>query len=161
MNIVDILLGRPLASQDKEGRTNQTAEGYSQLWSGCARCGGLWPRSRSDSVDSVGHGPCCLGLAHYDRRRYPAWQPLFSDRQTIAAYPQRGGSYTVATKNLGEGLPLPLTASALLWCCSFSLKVLPLPPQSPRDSERITASAGSDMPPQSPERAGHTRRVRR
>jgi len=37
----------------------------------------------------------------------------FSYRQTIAAYPQGGGSYTVATENLGEGAGL-LAAAALM-----------------------------------------------
>jgi amino acid transporter len=37
----------------------------------------------------------------------------FSDRQTIAAYPGGGGSYTVARENLGDGAGL-LGASALM-----------------------------------------------
>src|SRR5215469_7933930 len=38
---------------------------------------------------------------------------FFSYRQTIDAYPQGGGSYTVATENLGDGAGL-LAASALM-----------------------------------------------
>ena len=37
----------------------------------------------------------------------------FSYRQTIEAYPQGGGSYTVASQNLGEGAGL-LAAAALM-----------------------------------------------
>jgi amino acid transporter len=37
----------------------------------------------------------------------------FSYRQTIEAYPHGGGSYTVATENLGEGAGL-LAAAALM-----------------------------------------------
>ena len=41
----------------------------------------------------------------------------FSYRQTIEAYPHGGGSYTVASQNLGEGAGL-LAAAALMidWC---------------------------------------------
>src|SRR4029077_4706658 len=38
---------------------------------------------------------------------------FFSYRQTIAAYPSGGGSYTVATENLGDGAGL-LAAAALM-----------------------------------------------
>jgi amino acid transporter len=38
---------------------------------------------------------------------------FFSYRQTIEAYPQGGGSYTVASQNLGEGAGL-LAAAALM-----------------------------------------------
>src|ERR1700712_1235602 len=47
---------------------------------------------------------------------------FFSYRQTIAAYPNGGGSYTVASENLGEGAGL-LAAAALMIDCILTAAV--------------------------------------
>ncbi len=113
MGILDILFGRPLA--DSESR---------------AECVGPLPGVPIfglDALSSAAYGPEAaltllipLGLAgvHYIVPVVAAIVVLltilyFSYRQTIDAYPAGGGSYTVATENLGDGAGL-LAAAALM-----------------------------------------------
>jgi amino acid transporter len=113
MSITEILLGRPLRSSEEQH----------------VRLGPLTgiPVFGLDALSSAAYGPeaaltvlIVLGTAGI---RYIV--PLsfaiivllaivyFSYRQTIAAYPQGGGSYIVARDNLGEGVGL-LAAAALM-----------------------------------------------
>src|SRR6202140_2300968 len=113
MGWIDVLFGRPLASSEDQGERISPVQGI--------------PTFGLDALSSAAYGPEAaltvllpLGLLGV---RYIV--PLtcavivllvivyFSYRQTIAAYPQGGGSYTVAGKNLGPFAGL-LAAAALM-----------------------------------------------
>ncbi len=113
MKFVDILFGRPLASWEDRAEKIGAAKGISIF--------GL------DALSSAAYGPEAalallipLGMAgvHYVMPITIAILALltilyFSYRQTIAAYPNGGGSYTVAGENLGA-VPGLLAGSALM-----------------------------------------------
>ena len=113
MGLINVLFGRPLASSEDEGERITPTQGI--------------PTFGLDALSSAAYGPEAaltillpLGLMGV---RYIA--PLtfavigllvivyFSYRQTIAAYPNGGGSYTVAKENLGRGAGL-LAGAALM-----------------------------------------------
>ena len=113
MGWIDVLFGRPLASSEDQGERISPVQGI--------------PTFGLDALSSAAYGPeaaltILLPLALIGVRYIV---PLtgavivlliivyFSYRQTIAAYPQGGGSYTVAKENLGEGAGL-LAAAALM-----------------------------------------------
>ena len=113
MGVVDILFGRPLASSEDEGQRITPAQGI--------------PTFGLDALSSAAYGPEAaltillpLGLAGV-RYVVPLTAGIvvlltivyFSYRQTIAAYPSGGGSYTVAKENLGHRAGL-LAAAALM-----------------------------------------------
>lgn len=111
--IVDLLFGRPLASSEERAECIGPAAGI--------------PIFGLDGLSSAAYGPEAaltlllpLGFAgvHYIVPITLAIVVLlvilyFSYSQTIEAYPHGGGSFTVATENLGEGAGL-LAASALM-----------------------------------------------
>ncbi len=111
--IVDLLFGRPLATSEERAEHIGPIAGI--------------PIFGLDALSSAAYGPEAaltllipLGLAgvHYIVPVSVAIVVLlgivyFSYRQTIEAYPQGGGSYTVATENLGNGAGL-LAAAALM-----------------------------------------------
>lgn len=113
MTVVNFLLGRPLASSEQE----QTKIG---VWAGV-------PAMGLDGLTSSAYGPeaaltiltplGALGLIYIGPITLAVLALLgmlyFSYRQTIAAYPVNGGSYTVARENLGIW-PGLLAASALM-----------------------------------------------
>src|SRR5271157_4546502 len=113
MNIADMLFGRPLATEEEKAERIGPLKGV--------------PIFGLDALSSAAYGPEAaltllipLGMAG----AFYIW-PItvgivillsivyFSYRQTIAAYPQGGGSYTVASENLGERAGL-LAAAALM-----------------------------------------------
>jgi amino acid transporter len=113
MGLVNVLFGRPLASSEDAGERITPTQGI--------------PTFGLDALSSAAYGPEAaltillpLGLIGV---RYVV--PLtfgiialltivyFSYRQTIAAYPNGGGSYTVARENLGHGAGL-LAGAALM-----------------------------------------------
>src|SRR5215831_12810018 len=113
MAIVDLLFGAPLATEDDKAERIGPLKGI--------------PIFGLDALSSAAYGPEAaltllipLGVAG-SRYVWPITIGIvillgivyFSYRQTIAAYPQGGGSYTVATENLGEGAGL-LAAAALM-----------------------------------------------
>jgi amino acid transporter len=113
MNIVDLLFGRPLATEEEKAERIGPAKGI--------------PIFGLDALSSAAYGPEAaltllipLGMAGV-AYIWPITVGIvillgivyFSYRQTISAYPQGGGSYTVATENLGEGAGL-LAAAALM-----------------------------------------------
>lgn len=113
LNIVDTLFGRPLATEEEKAERIGWFKGI--------------PIFGLDALSSAAYGPEAaltllipLGMAG-SRYVWPITIGIvillgivyFSYRQTIAAYPQGGGSYTVATENLGEGAGL-LAAAALM-----------------------------------------------
>jgi len=113
VSIVDTLFGRPLATEEEKAERIGPLKGI--------------PIFGLDALSSAAYGPEAaltllipLGMAG----SFFVW-PItigivvllgvvyFSYRQTIGAYPQGGGSYTVASENLGEGAGL-LAAAALM-----------------------------------------------
>src|ERR1022692_2899695 len=113
MQILDIVLGRHLAS--KEARAEQIGP-----------TAGI-PIFGLDALSSAAYGPEAaltllipLGAAGVVYILPITFSILilltilyFSYRQTIAAYPNGGGSYTVAKENIGDGAGL-LAAAALM-----------------------------------------------
>jgi amino acid transporter len=113
MSLINSLLGRPLATSEERAEHIGVAGGI--------------PIFGLDALTSAAYGPetalsllIPLGLLgiHYIVPIISAILILlvivyFSYRQTIAAYPGGGGSYTVATENLGTG-PGLLAAAALM-----------------------------------------------
>ena len=111
--IVDLLFGRPLATSEERAEHIGPIAGI--------------PIFGLDALSSAAYGPEAaltlllpLGLVgvHYILPVSVAIVVLltivfFSYRQTIEAYPHGGGSYTVATENLGAGAGL-LAAAALM-----------------------------------------------
>lgn len=113
MGMADVLLGRPLASSEEQTQRIGPLQGI--------------PTFGLDALGSAAYGPEAaltvllpLGAAGlvYIRPLIAAIVILlaivyFSYRQTIAAYPTGGGSYTVARSNLGPRAGL-LSAAALM-----------------------------------------------
>ena len=113
MRIVDVLFGRPLASYEDQKERIDATEGI--------------PIFGLDALGSAAYGPEAaltllipLGAAgvHYIVPISFSIIVLlaivcFSYLQTIPAYPSGGGSYTVASENLGRGAGL-LAAAALM-----------------------------------------------
>jgi len=113
MGFIDALFGRPLASSEDQGERISPLQGI--------------PVFGLDALSSAAYGPEAaltillpLGLMGV-RYIVPLTAAViallvivyFSYRQTIAAYPQGGGSYTVAKENLGSGAGL-LAGAALM-----------------------------------------------
>lgn len=113
MNIIDALFGRPLATEEEKAERIGPLKGI--------------PIFGLDALSSAAYGPEAaltllipLGMAG-SAYVWPITIGIvillgvvyFSYRQTIAAYPQGGGSYTVASENLGEAAGL-LAAAALM-----------------------------------------------
>ncbi|HWZ01579.1 MAG TPA: APC family permease [Edaphobacter sp.] len=113
MSLTDSIIGRPLATSEERAEHIGVAAGI--------------PIFGLDGLTSAAYGPEAamtllipLGVAgvEYGWKIIAAILGLltivyFSYRQTIAAYPGGGGSYTVATENLGEK-PGLLAAAALM-----------------------------------------------
>jgi amino acid transporter len=113
MSLTDSIIGKPLATSEERAEHIGVAAGI--------------PIFGLDALTSAAYGPEAamtllipLGLAgaHYIVPVISAILILlvivfFSYRQTIAAYPNGGGSYTVASENLGAGAGL-LAAAALM-----------------------------------------------
>jgi amino acid transporter len=113
MGFTDVLFGRPLASSEDEGERITPTQGI--------------PTFGLDALSSAAYGPEAaltillpLGLVGV-RYIVPLTAAIigllvivyFSYRQTIAAYPMGGGSYTVAKENLGNRAGL-LAGAALM-----------------------------------------------
>ena len=113
MPLLDVLLGRPLSSEEDAEQRVSVAEGV--------------PTFGLDALGSAAYGPeaaltilipaAAAGIAYVMPISLVIIALLtivyFSYRQTIDAYPNGGGSYTVASENLGRGLGL-LAAAALM-----------------------------------------------
>src|SRR5258708_36999355 len=102
MGFIDVLFGRPMGSIEDEGERISPTQGI--------------PTFGLDALSSAAYGPEAaltillpLGLVGV-RYIVPLTAAIigllvivyFSYRQTIAAYPMGGGSYTVAKENLGN-----------------------------------------------------------
>src|ERR1700693_1620351 len=113
MGFINVLFGRPLASSEDEGERITPTQGI--------------PTFGLDALSSAAYGPeaaltillpVCLVVVRYIVPLTAAIMGLlvivyFSYRQTIAAYPMGGGSYTVAKENLGNRAGL-LAGAALM-----------------------------------------------
>src|ERR1700726_2580545 len=113
MRLLDLLLGRPLASDEARGEQIGS-------WVGI-------PVFGLDALSSAAYGPeaaltlliplSVAGISYILPITFSILVLLtilyFSYRQTIAPYPNGGGSYTVARENIGEGAGL-LAAAALM-----------------------------------------------
>jgi amino acid transporter len=113
MSVLDILLGKPLATSDERAEQIGTSSGI--------------PIFGLDALSSAAYGPeaaltlliplGAAGVAYIVPVSLSIILLLaivyFSYRQTIAAYPGGGGSYTVASENLGT-FPGLLAAAALM-----------------------------------------------
>jgi amino acid transporter len=113
MGIVNVLFGRPLASSEDEGQRISPTQGI--------------PTFGLDALSSAAYGPEAaltillplglVGVRYIVPLTFAVIALLtivyFSYRQTIAAYPNGGGSYTVARENLGSGAGL-LAGAALM-----------------------------------------------
>ncbi len=114
MSFFDVLFGRPLASSEAQSERIGVAAGI--------------PIFGLDGLTSAAYGPEAamalmipLGIWGVDHYLLPIFGAIltllvilyFSYRQTIVAYPNGGGSFTVASENLGDGAGL-LAAAALM-----------------------------------------------
>jgi amino acid transporter len=114
MGFVNLLFGRPLASSEDEGERITPLQGI--------------PTFGLDALSSAAYGPEAaltillplglLGVKYIVPLTFAIIGLLvivfFSYRQTIAAYPNGGGSYTVAKENLGEGAGLVAAAALMI-----------------------------------------------
>ena len=114
MEFVDLLLGRPLATEEEKAERIGPAKGV--------------PIFGLDALSSAAYGPEAAltlliplgmaGVAHIVPISVSIVCLLaivyFSYRQTIMAYPQGGGSYTVASENLGVWPGLLAAASLMV-----------------------------------------------
>src|SRR6202140_5586693 len=114
MAIVDLLLGKPLATEDEKAERIGPAKGI--------------PIFGLDALSSAAYGPEAaltilipLGMAGAAYIVPISISIIillaivyFSYRQTIMAYPQGGGSYTVASENLGVWAGLLAAASLMV-----------------------------------------------
>jgi amino acid transporter len=114
MKFFNVLFGRPLASSEEHAERIGVAAGI--------------PIFGLDGLTSAAYGPEAamvllipLGMAGVQKHLLPIFGAIltlltilyFSYRQTIEAYPNGGGSFTVASENLGAG-PGLLAAAALM-----------------------------------------------
>ena len=113
MGLVNVLFGRPLASSEDTGQRITPMQGI--------------PTFGLDALSSAAYGPEAaltillplglIGVQYIVPLTFAIIVLLtivyFSYRQTIAAYPNGGGSYTVARENLGHGAGL-LAGAALM-----------------------------------------------
>ena len=113
MNIVDTLFGRPLATEEEKAERIGPAKGIPIFGLDALSSAAYGPEAALTLLISLGMAgsayvwPITIGIVILLGIVY------FSYRQTISAYPHGGGSYTVATENLGEGAGL-LAAAALM-----------------------------------------------
>jgi len=113
MNLVDTLFGRPLATEEEKAERIGPLKGIPIFGLDALSSAAYGPEAALTLLIPLGMAgsiyvwPITIGIVVLLGIVY------FSYRQTIAAYPQGGGSYTVATENLGEGAGL-LAAAALM-----------------------------------------------
>lgn len=113
MNLVDTLFGRPLATEEEKAERIGPLKGIPIFGLDALSSAAYGPEAALTLLIPLGMAgsiyvwPITIGIVVLLGVVY------FSYRQTIAAYPQGGGSYTVATENLGGAAGL-LAAAALM-----------------------------------------------
>ena len=114
MNLVDTLFGRPLATEEEKAERIGRLKGIPIFGLDALSSAAYGPEAALTLLIPLGMAgaiyvwPITIGIVVLLGIVY------FSYRQTIAAYPQGGGSYTVATENLGEGAGLLSTAALMI-----------------------------------------------
>src|SRR6202162_5967251 len=113
MSFVDILLGKPLATSDERAEQIGPVAGIPIFGLDALRSAAYGPEAALTLLIPLG----AAGVAYILPVSFSIIVLLaivyFSYRQTIAAYPGGGGSYTVASQNLGT-YPGLLAAAALM-----------------------------------------------
>ena len=113
MNIADLLFGRPLATEEEKAERIGPLKGIPIFGLDALSSAAYGPEAALTLLIPLGMAgsvyiwPITIGIVCLLSIVY------FSYRQTIAAYPQGGGSYTVASENLGRDAGL-LAAAALM-----------------------------------------------
>jgi amino acid transporter len=113
VNIVEALFGRPLATEEEKAERIGPLKGIPIFGLDALSSAAYGPEAALTLLIPLGMAgaayvwPITIGIVVLLGIVY------FSYRQTISAYPQGGGSYTVATENLGGGAGL-LAAAALM-----------------------------------------------
>ncbi len=113
MKIIDVLFGRPLATEEEKAERIGPLKGIPIFGLDALSSAAYGPEAALTLLIPLGMAgaiyvwPITLGIVVLLGIVY------FSYRQTISAYPQGGGSYTVASENLGDKAGL-LAAAALM-----------------------------------------------
>ena len=113
MNITDLLFGRPLATEEEKAERIGPLKGIPIFGLDALSSAAYGPEAALTLLIPLGMAgavyiwPVTIGIVILLCIVY------FSYRQTISAYPQGGGSYTVASENLGHRAGL-LAAAALM-----------------------------------------------
>lgn len=113
MNVSDLLFGRPLATEEEKAERIGPLKGIPIFGLDALSSAAYGPEAALTLLIPLGMAgaayvwPITIGIVVLLGVVY------FSYRQTISAYPRGGGSYTVATENLGERAGL-LAAAALM-----------------------------------------------
>jgi amino acid transporter len=114
MDVVDLLLGRPLATEEEQAERIGPLKGIPIFGLDALSSAAYGPEAALTILLGLGAagvlyiGPIILAVIVLLAIVY------FSYRQTIEAYPHGGGSYTVATENLGVGAGLLAAASLMV-----------------------------------------------
>lgn len=114
MSVIDVLFGKPLATQEEAEQRIGTLAGIPLLGLDALASAAYGPEAALTVLLPLG----AIGLVYFG----PVIAVIivllsivyFSYRQTIAAYPHGGGSYTVASKNLGTFSGLVAAAALML-----------------------------------------------
>src|ERR1700678_1169597 len=113
MGILNVLFGRPLASSEDEGQRISPTQGIPAFGLCALSSSAYGPEAALTILLPLG----LLGVHYIVPLTFAVIALLvivyFSYRQTIAAYPMGGGSYTVAKENLGNRAGL-LAGAALM-----------------------------------------------
>src|SRR5579862_5617105 len=113
MNFGDLIFGRPLATEEEKAERIGPGKGIPIFGLDALSSAAYGPEAALTLLIPLGMAgvayvwPITIGIVVLLGIVY------FSYRQTISAYPQGGGSYTVASENLGEHAGL-LAAAALM-----------------------------------------------
>ena len=113
MSIIDFLIGRPLASSEEASEKLGPAKGIPVFGLDALASAAYGPEAALTLLIPLGVAGLAYSLPLSLSIIVLLGIVFFSYRQTIAAYPQGGGSYTVAHQNLGR-FPGLLAGSALL-----------------------------------------------
>ncbi|HZR55660.1 MAG TPA: APC family permease [Terriglobales bacterium] len=114
MNIADLLFGRPLATEEEKAERIGPLEGVPIFGLDALSSAAYGPEAALTLLISLGMGgviylrPISIAIVVLLAIVY------FSYRQTVEAYPEGGGSYTVATGNIGVSAGLLAAASLML-----------------------------------------------
>src|SRR5487761_2154651 len=113
MDIVDLLLGKPLATEDERGERIGPVKGIPIFGLDALSSAAYGPEAAMTLLIPLGMAGVAYTLPIVGAILLLLTIVYFSYRQTMQAYPHGGGSYTVASENLGTNAGL-LAAAALM-----------------------------------------------